>query len=73
MNLERARHPATPFPTDMSFESRAVVSVRREGAIAVVTIDNPPVNALALPVRIGVLEAFEEIAADPGVAAVVLA
>ncbi|EAR52101.1 3-hydroxyacyl-CoA dehydrogenase [Oceanicola granulosus HTCC2516] len=33
------------------------VSVRREGAVAVVTIDNPPVNATSQAVRAGLLDA----------------
>src|SRR5512134_2689104 len=52
---------------------KPVVTVTRDGAIAVVTIDRPPVNALAAPLRRELLEAFGAIAGDPGVAAVVLA
>jgi len=50
-----------------------VVTLTRNGAIAVVTIDRPPVNALSADVRRGLLDAFEELAGDPGVAGAVLA
>jgi 3-hydroxyacyl-CoA dehydrogenase len=39
----------------------------------VVTIDNPPVNALGVDVRRGLLEAIEAADADPAIKAVVLA
>jgi 3-hydroxyacyl-CoA dehydrogenase len=50
-----------------------VVTVTRAGDIAVVTIDRPPVNALCAEVRRGLLHAFDVIASDPSVRAVVLA
>ncbi len=40
--------------------------------IAIVTIDNPPVNALSLGVPEGISEAIEQIAADDGVQAAVV-
>ncbi|MCO6179349.1 3-hydroxyacyl-CoA dehydrogenase NAD-binding domain-containing protein [Ciceribacter sp. RN22] len=49
-----------------------VVTIAREGKIAVVTVDNPPVNALSQAVRQGLCEAVAALDADPGVAAVVL-
>ena len=42
------------------------VSVRREGKVAVVTIDNPPVNAMSQPVRAQLLDAVETATAEPG-------
>ena len=48
------------------------VIATREGDILVLTIDNPPVNALSLPVRVGLLAAFEAASRDPDVRAVVL-
>ncbi|MBA3325676.1 MAG: 3-hydroxyacyl-CoA dehydrogenase, partial [Rhodobacteraceae bacterium] len=48
------------------------VSIRREGDIAVVTIDSPPVNATSRVVRAGLVRAVAETEADPGVRAVVL-
>ncbi|OPH81577.1 3-hydroxyacyl-CoA dehydrogenase NAD-binding domain-containing protein [Nitrobacter vulgaris] len=50
-----------------------VVSVSREGEIAVVTVDNPPVNALSQAVRRALFDATTELDADDGVKAVVLA
>ena len=49
-------------------------SVRAEmdGAVAVVVIDNPPVNALSHHVRRGLLDAMARVADDDGVDAVVL-
>jgi len=41
--------------------------------IAVLVIDNPPVNALSAPVREGLLQAMTEAEADPSVQAIVLA
>ena len=49
-----------------------VVSYRREGRIALITVDNPPVNALSLPVRAGLAQAFTQFAADGDAAAAVL-
>ncbi|WP_245518807.1 MULTISPECIES: 3-hydroxyacyl-CoA dehydrogenase NAD-binding domain-containing protein [unclassified Mesorhizobium] len=48
------------------------VKLERRGAIAVVTIDNPPVNALGLAVRQRLLELVPELEADGSVAGVVL-
>jgi 3-hydroxyacyl-CoA dehydrogenase len=47
------------------------VSLTRHGEIAIVTVDNPPVNALSLPVRSEVLNCFEEVQKD-GARAVIL-
>ncbi|MGE3871677.1 MAG: 3-hydroxyacyl-CoA dehydrogenase NAD-binding domain-containing protein [Parvibaculaceae bacterium] len=49
------------------------VSLTREDGIAVITIDNPPVNALSQPVRQGLFDAFRAIAADAAVTGVILA
>ena len=48
------------------------LSIAREGRIAVVTIDNPPVNALSLALRQSLWDAAETLDADPAVDAVVL-
>ncbi|HRF08717.1 MAG TPA: enoyl-CoA hydratase/isomerase family protein, partial [Xanthobacteraceae bacterium] len=48
------------------------VTLRREGAIAIITVDNPPVNALKHAVRAGLQKLFKEADADPGVEAIVL-
>lgn len=50
-----------------------VVQVRRKGPVAIVTLDNPPVNALSNAVRQALLDAVTQIAADPSVKAMVLA
>ncbi|MCV2445845.1 3-hydroxyacyl-CoA dehydrogenase NAD-binding domain-containing protein [Paracoccus sp. DMF] len=50
-----------------------VVSIEKQGDIAVVTVDNPPVNALSQALRQGLWDAAERLDADPGVRAVVLA
>lgn len=49
------------------------VSVTRHDDIAVVVLDNPPVNALSHAVRIALVEALKELFSAPGVAAIVIA
>jgi enoyl-CoA hydratase/carnithine racemase len=48
------------------------VKVERDGAVGIVTIDKPPVNALSAQVIEELDEAFDELGADAGVRAVVL-
>jgi 3-hydroxyacyl-CoA dehydrogenase len=48
------------------------VRVEREGDVAVIVIDNPPVNASSHAVRQGLLAAIREVDADKGVAGAVL-
>lgn len=48
------------------------VSYDRQGQIAIVTSDNPPVNALGQAVRQGLVDGVERAAADPDVKAVVI-
>ncbi len=43
-----------------------------EDGVAIVTIDNPPVNALGAAVRAGIHQGFERAVADPAVSAIVL-
>ena len=50
----------------------APVQIDSRDAIAIVTIDNPPVNALSNTVRVGLLEAMDEAERDSGVEAVVI-
>src|SRR5712672_347081 len=59
-------HPGVSRVSDL-------VSYRRDGTIGVVTIDNPPVNALKNAVRAALVAAFAEAKADAGTEAVVLA
>ncbi len=56
----------------MSAATYGPVSATRDGAIAVIRIDNPPVNALSQPVRSGLVEAFAAANADADVKAIVL-
>lgn len=52
--------------------SEAVVTVARHGDIAVIGIDNRPVNALSVDVRRGLLAALTEIGGDKHIAAAVI-
>ena len=49
------------------------VAFSRDGAVAILTIDNPPVNALSAAVRGGLLDGIRRVEADPSVAATVIA
>src|ERR1700730_14206087 len=51
----------------------ASVDLRRDGEIAIVTVDNPPVNALKHEVRAGLTEALRQTAEDAAVKGVVIA
>lgn len=48
------------------------VSMQRDGEVAVILVDNPPVNALRHEVRLGILENMRRAAEDAGVKAIVL-
>jgi 3-hydroxyacyl-CoA dehydrogenase len=50
-----------------------LVTLRTDGDVAVVTIDNPPVNALKQEVRAGLVNLVSRAAGDSGVAAIVIA
>jgi len=49
------------------------VSLDRQGRVAVVTVNNPPVNALSQHVRQGLRDAISQAAGDSGAAAIVIA
>ena len=49
-----------------------VVSYSREGDIAFITVNNPPVNALSLPVRQGLQASFRKFNEDSAAKAAVL-
>ena len=49
------------------------VDLRRDGAVAILTIDNPPVNALSHRVRAGLAEGLRQVREDGGVTALVIA
>jgi 3-hydroxyacyl-CoA dehydrogenase len=57
-------------PSEAAMASR--VRVERQGEIAVIVIDNPPVNAGSTEVRRGLLDAVTGIAADDAVKAAIL-
>jgi 3-hydroxyacyl-CoA dehydrogenase len=48
------------------------VSLRAEGGIAVITIDNPPVNASKYEVRLGLLNLVSQASGDPKISAAVI-
>lgn len=50
-----------------------VVSVSREGPVAIVTVDVPPVNVFSQAMRVGLLDAFKKLSADGAVKSIVLA
>jgi 3-hydroxyacyl-CoA dehydrogenase len=50
----------------------AIVETQRQGEVAVIRMDNPPVNALGHALRVGLEKAFDEANADPGIKAIVL-
>ncbi|HEX2336846.1 MAG TPA: 3-hydroxyacyl-CoA dehydrogenase NAD-binding domain-containing protein, partial [Hyphomicrobiaceae bacterium] len=53
-------------------DEKPLVRFEVEGSIGVITIDNPPVNALGPGVRDGIIEALEEGERDPAVKAMVM-
>lgn len=58
-------------PLTWEYETMTV-TIARENAIAVVTVDNPPVNALSQALRQALVEAVAELDTDAAVKAVVL-
>jgi 3-hydroxyacyl-CoA dehydrogenase len=52
--------------------NRPAVAISSQGGVAVVTIDNPPVNAASHAVRQGLIDALAQTEADPEIRAVVL-
>ncbi len=56
----------------MAAQGNEPVHYERDGEIAVITLDNPPVNALAKEVRVALERHLETAAADDGVTAVVI-
>src|SRR5580704_17969054 len=61
--------PERPFGRTLLSE---LVSLRNEGDVAVITIDNPPVNALSHAMRSALVEALSQARADAGVKAIVI-
>src|SRR4051794_41567322 len=56
----------------MAEGARELVRFEKEGDIGVITVDNPPVNALSPGVPEGIVAALDQGNADPGVTAMVL-
>jgi len=50
----------------------AIVETQKQGDVAVIRMDNPPVNALGHALRVGLEKAFADANADPAVKAIVL-
>ena len=50
----------------------AVVDVMHDGDVAIIAMDNPPVNALGHALREGLMAAFEQLRSQPATKAVVL-
>ncbi len=48
------------------------VTLDREGVVAILTADNPPVNALSHGLRVGLLDGLTQAVADPALKAIVL-
>lgn len=53
-------------------DTRTPVRLETEGEVAVVVIDNPPVNASTAAVRSGIVDAIEQAHVDPKISAIVL-
>ncbi len=49
-----------------------VLNVRQQGAIAILEIDNPPVNALSHAVRAALVEALDSVDRDPAIDAAII-
>src|SRR5262245_3506511 len=64
---------AAPPGPNSSNCMNTVVFTERRGALAVVSIDNPPVNAISARVRAGLLDAFKTLATDAGAQGVLIA
>ena len=66
--------PATRTPTPSREETPCPTAVLRstQGRIGILTVNNPPVNALAAAVRDGIKSGVEAFGADPNIDAIVL-
>jgi 3-hydroxyacyl-CoA dehydrogenase len=53
-------------------EAKSLVTLSRRDRIAVLTVDNPPVNALSHGVRLGLRDGLRAAAADPALNAIVI-
>src|SRR5262245_8440374 len=60
------------MPSSSTAAAAAAVRTRRQGAVLIATISNPPVNALNADVRRGLLQAADAAESDPEVRALLL-
>src|SRR4029453_8983881 len=68
-----AHDPAYLENNTMTDDNAAeVVTLQRRGNVLVVTVDNPPVNALGVDVRRGLMKAIDAAESDDAIAAVLL-
>ncbi len=71
-NFDPVRSPGGPFKKEGKIDMNSLVSMRRDGEIVVITVDNPPVNALSPGVPEGIAAAIAEVAADETIRGAVL-
>ncbi|MFC4174933.1 3-hydroxyacyl-CoA dehydrogenase NAD-binding domain-containing protein [Microvirga sp. GCM10011540] len=64
---------SAPSPVQADGTASEPVRLFRTGPVAVIEIDNPPVNATSQAVRAGLLEAIREVDLDPEIEAAVIA
>src|ERR1700722_15177100 len=67
-----SRRKARKFASQRNFPMNDLVLLTKENDVAIITINNPPVNALSPGVPEGISEALDRIATDDSVKAVVL-
>ncbi len=72
MRLAPGRLPVHRNPRLSSPAMNAPVTFRRQGAVGVITVDNPPVNALSHAVRAGLADSLAAAQRDAAVKAVVI-
>ena len=58
--------------TEPLSDASEVVTLTRDGDLAILTLNNPPVNALSTALRAGIVAALAEAAADPAIKAIVM-
>jgi 3-hydroxyacyl-CoA dehydrogenase len=63
---------AADRPGEKEMSDKELVRLEKRGSIGIITVDNPPVNALSPGVPEGILDCLDRANADPGIKAVVL-
>jgi 3-hydroxyacyl-CoA dehydrogenase len=69
---ERSRVDNAVYFTDQEGERMAFTDYTSRGAVAVITLNNPPVNALSLGLRTAIADGIERAAGDESIGAVVI-